>query len=79
MTSVSTHNLTFTRTHTATHLTEVILGTIGDILAHLGISRVPVRPRLGAERGGHQRLDRGRLPEPRSSLSATSPQGRSSR
>jgi hypothetical protein len=37
MTSVSTHDLTFTRAHTATYLTEVILGTIGDILAHLGI------------------------------------------
>jgi hypothetical protein len=38
MTSVSTHDITFTRTHTATYLTEVILGTIGDILAHLAIN-----------------------------------------
>jgi len=38
MTSISTHNLTFTRAHTATYLTEVILGTISDILAHLGIN-----------------------------------------
>lgn len=38
MTSVSTHSLTYTRTHTATYLTEVILGTISDILAHLGIT-----------------------------------------
>jgi Bacterial HORMA domain 2 len=38
MTTVSTHNITFTRTHTATYLTEVILGTISDILAHLGIT-----------------------------------------
>ncbi len=38
MTSVSTHDITFTRAHTATYLTEVILGTIGDILAHLGIN-----------------------------------------
>ena len=37
MTSVSTHTLAYTRVHTATHLTEVILGTIGDILADLGI------------------------------------------
>lgn len=28
---------TYTRTHTAVYLTEVILGAIGDILAHLGI------------------------------------------
>ena len=38
MTSVSTHNLTFTRTHTATYLTDLILGTISDILGHLGIA-----------------------------------------
>ena len=38
MTSVSTHDITFTRAHTATYLTEVILGTIGDIVADLGIS-----------------------------------------
>jgi hypothetical protein len=37
MTSVSTYTVSFTRTHTATHLTDVILGTIGDILADLGI------------------------------------------
>ncbi len=41
MTSVSTHDITFTRVHTATYLTEVILGTIGNILAHLGISASP--------------------------------------
>ncbi len=38
MTSVSTHNIAFTRAHTATYLTEVVLGTVGDILAHLGIA-----------------------------------------
>jgi hypothetical protein len=38
MTSVATHNITFTRTHTAAYLTDVILGTTGDILAHLGIA-----------------------------------------
>jgi hypothetical protein len=38
MTSVSTHNLTFTRTHTATYLTDLILGTISDILGHLGVA-----------------------------------------
>ena len=38
MTSVSTYDLTYTRTHTATYLTEVILGTISDLLAHLGIN-----------------------------------------
>jgi hypothetical protein len=37
MTSVSTRTITFTRAHTATYLTDVILGTIGDILADLGI------------------------------------------
>jgi hypothetical protein len=37
MTSVSTYSVTITRVHTATYLTEVILGTIGDILAELGI------------------------------------------
>jgi hypothetical protein len=36
MTATFTH--AYTRTHTATHLTEVILGTIGDILSDLGIS-----------------------------------------
>ena len=41
MTSVSTHDIAFTRAHTATYLTEVILGTIGDILAHLGITASP--------------------------------------
>jgi hypothetical protein len=41
MTSVSTHGITFTRAHTATYLTEVILGTIGGILAHLGIAASP--------------------------------------
>jgi hypothetical protein len=35
----STHTLTYTRVHTATHLTEVILGSIGDILADLDIDQ----------------------------------------
>jgi hypothetical protein len=34
----STHTYSYTRTHTATYLTEVILGTISDILADLGIN-----------------------------------------
>jgi hypothetical protein len=38
MTATATHNITFTRSHTATHLTGVILGAIGDIIADLGIS-----------------------------------------
>jgi len=38
MSSVSTYDITFTRAHTATYLTEVILGTINDILAHLSIN-----------------------------------------
>jgi hypothetical protein len=38
MTSVSVHTVTFTKVQTATYLTDVILGTIGDILADLGIS-----------------------------------------
>lgn len=33
----STHSLIYTRVHTAVHLTEIILGTIGDILTDLGI------------------------------------------
>lgn len=33
----STQTLVYTRIHTATYLTEVILGAIGDILADLGI------------------------------------------
>ncbi len=36
--TASTYTITYTRVHTATHLTGVILGTIGDILADLGIS-----------------------------------------
>ena len=36
MTSTYTYN--YTRAHTATHLTDVILGTITDILADLGIN-----------------------------------------
>jgi hypothetical protein len=36
--TTATHNVTFTRAHTATHLTGVILGTIGDILADLTIT-----------------------------------------
>lgn len=35
--STATHTSSFTRTHTATYLTDVVLGTIGDILAHLGL------------------------------------------
>ena len=31
------HTLSYTRAHTATQLTEVMLGTIGDIIADLGI------------------------------------------
>ena len=38
MSSVSTYDITFTRAHTATYLTEVILGTISDLLAHLSIN-----------------------------------------
>lgn len=34
----STHTYSYTRTHTATHLTDVILGTISGILADLGIN-----------------------------------------
>jgi hypothetical protein len=37
MTSVSTYSVIITRVHTAVHLTDVILGTIGDILADLGV------------------------------------------
>ena len=37
MTSVSTHSIAITKVHTAVHLTEVILGTISDILAELRI------------------------------------------
>jgi hypothetical protein len=38
MTSVSAHTIAFTRAHTATFLTDVILGAIGDILADLGVA-----------------------------------------
>lgn len=41
MTSTFTYN--YTRVHTATHLTEVILGSIGDILADLGINAGPLQ------------------------------------
>jgi hypothetical protein len=34
----STFTYAYTRTHTATHITEVILGSIADILADLGIT-----------------------------------------
>lgn len=34
----ATYTYGYTRVHTATHLTEVILGTISDILADLGIN-----------------------------------------
>ncbi|MEV4845092.1 hypothetical protein AB0K20_17990 [Micromonospora matsumotoense] len=43
MTTTSTHS--YTRVHTATHLTEVILGSIGDILADLGIDTGPLHAR----------------------------------
>lgn len=36
--TTATSTLTHTRTHTATFLAEVILGTIGDLLADLGIN-----------------------------------------
>jgi hypothetical protein len=35
--TTATSTFTYTRTHTATFLAEVILGTIGDLLADLGI------------------------------------------
>ena len=35
--TTSTHTYSYTRTHTATYLTEIILGTISTILADLGI------------------------------------------
>jgi hypothetical protein len=35
--STSTTTTTFTRTHTATYLADAILGTISEILGHLGI------------------------------------------
>ncbi|WP_067695970.1 hypothetical protein [Nocardia jejuensis] len=34
----STHTYSYTQTHTATHLTDVILGTITEILADLGVN-----------------------------------------
>lgn len=37
MTSTSTSTTTYTRTHTAVYLTEVIMGSIADIVADLGI------------------------------------------
>lgn len=40
MTSTFTYD--YVRTHTATHLTEVILGTIANILAELGIKLDPL-------------------------------------
>ncbi|MEU5903789.1 hypothetical protein ABZ780_05385 [Micromonospora sp. NPDC047467] len=43
MTTTSTYS--YTRVHTATHLTEVILGSIGDILADLGINAGPLHAR----------------------------------
>ena len=43
MTTTATY--TYTRVHTATHLTDVILGTIGDILADLGINTGPLHSR----------------------------------
>ena len=40
MTTTATYS--YTRVHTATHLTDVILGTIGDILADLRIRIAPL-------------------------------------
>ena len=40
MTTTTTY--TYTRVHTATYLTDVILGSIGDILADLGIHTGPL-------------------------------------
>jgi hypothetical protein len=37
MSSVATHTRINTRTHTATHLADVVLGCLGDLLAHMGI------------------------------------------
>jgi hypothetical protein len=37
-TATSTSTTTFTRTHTATYLANAVLGTISEILAHLGIA-----------------------------------------
>jgi hypothetical protein len=39
---ISTYTYDYTRTHTATHLTDVILGSIGGILADLGIDAGPL-------------------------------------
>jgi Bacterial HORMA domain 2 len=36
--STATSTTTYTRTHTATYLGEVIMGTIGDVLALLGVT-----------------------------------------
>jgi len=36
--STATYSTLHTRTHTATYLTDVVLGSIGDILAHLGLN-----------------------------------------
>ncbi len=36
--TVTTSTAVYTRVHTATYLTEVVLGAIGDILAHLGLT-----------------------------------------
>lgn len=35
--STSTATTTYTRTHTATYLADAVLGTVSEILAHLGI------------------------------------------
>lgn len=40
MTTTATYS--YTRVHTATHLTDVILGSIGDILADLGVNTGPL-------------------------------------
>lgn len=37
MSAVATQTRVYTQTHTATHLADVILGSLGDLLAHLGI------------------------------------------
>lgn len=38
--STSTFTTAYTRTHTATYLSDVVLGAIGDILAHLGLDLI---------------------------------------
>lgn len=37
MSAVATQTRVYTQTHTATHLADIILGSLGDLLAYLGI------------------------------------------